>query len=190
MSFKVSDLAQHVKVLCDELESCMSQSPSASGEVSMDTATICKAAADILVMCSKDAPEAGDADPEDPSGEPKNPTRGKQERAVGDSAGLTTMLEFPALIGTIAKVIPGISKSQKIALDAAFQHLEKGQDAKPGRKLAIDWTDPRMQNASESSPLFDHGPRRAPAPLLGDIFGGESTTDDAPTIENIFGSEG
>lgn len=68
---------------------------------------------------------------------------------------------------------------------------EKAMDKKPGRKLAIDWTDPRMQNCSESSPLFDHGPRRAPAPLLGDIFGGESsTTDDAPTIENIFGSKG
>jgi hypothetical protein len=64
---------------------------------------------------------------------------------------------------------------------------ERAMDNKSRRRLAVDWSDPRMQNASEGSPQFDHGPRRAPAPLIGDIFGGESTPDDAPSIDNIFG---
>jgi len=66
---------------------------------------------------------------------------------------------------------------------------EKAHDSKARRRLAVDWSNPRMQNASESSPLFDHGPRRAPAPLLNDLFGGENTNDGTATLENIFGTK-
>jgi len=67
---------------------------------------------------------------------------------------------------------------------------EKAHDGKPARRLAVDFSSPRYNNTSPGSPIYDHGPRRAPAPLLSDLFGGESTPDGTPSIDNIFGSKG
>jgi len=51
------------------------------------------------------------------------------------------MFKFPALISTIAKVVTGITESQKLALDAAFEKEAKDSDpeeAMDGREAACD----------------------------------------------------
>jgi hypothetical protein len=144
---KFADACAAHRAACDEFMSkAMATSQKADGTVSGDAGEVRKTLADLFVLLGSDDKgegEASDKDPENTSGEPKDPTHGKQEKA---------------------------------------------HDGKPRRRLAVDFSNPRMQNASEGSPIYDHGPRGKPAPLLGDIFGGESTPDDAPSIDNIFGS--
>lgn len=62
---------------------------------------------------------------------------------VNDSLpiGMTNMFKFPALISTIAKVVTGITESQKLALDAAFEKEAKDGDpeeAMDAREAACD----------------------------------------------------